>query len=229
LRFSSKLASRTTASQGPGREQDVQGDSSAEQLRAEQCRARQLNAEIQECVFELTGRIIGQAERLAQHLAIPAIFIKALTTLDSPMAMKDLGKRMHCDPSFVTAVADMLEKRGLARREAHPGDRRIKNLILTGDGSALKEHLEAELAARMPWSRGLNNDERAQLLALIRKMLSAEAAAGVPEPASRTATAGSPAAALSADTTTAAGIALSPAAEEVNISLGAPPATPAAG
>ena len=76
----------------------------------------QLNAQIQECVFELTGRIIGQAERLAQRLAIPGIAVKALHILDAPMAMKDLGKRMHCDPSFVTAVADMLEKRGLARR-----------------------------------------------------------------------------------------------------------------
>jgi DNA-binding MarR family transcriptional regulator len=140
-------------------------------------RTEQLNAEIQECVFELTGRIIGQAERLAQRLGIPVIFIKALTTLNAPMAMKDLGKRLHCDPSFVTAVADMLEKRGLARREAHSGDRRIKNLILTGDGNELKRRLESELAARMPWSRGLNDDERAQLLALIRKMLSAEALA----------------------------------------------------
>jgi DNA-binding MarR family transcriptional regulator len=140
-------------------------------------RTEQLNAEIQECVFELTGRIIGQAERLAQRLGIPVIFIKALTTLNAPMAMKDLGKRLHCDPSFVTAVADMLEKRGLARREAHPGDRRIKNLILTGDGSELKRRLESELAARMPWSCGLDDDERAQLLALIRKMLSAEAPA----------------------------------------------------
>jgi DNA-binding MarR family transcriptional regulator len=91
------------------------------------------------------------------------------------MAMKELGKRMHCDPSFVTSVADMLEKRGLARREAHPGDRRIKNLVLTGDGTCLKERVEAELTARMPWNRGLNDDERAQLLALIRKMLSADA------------------------------------------------------
>jgi DNA-binding MarR family transcriptional regulator len=87
-------------------------------------RTEQLNEDIQECVFELTGRMIGQAERVAQRLAVPAIFIKVLHTLDAPMAMKDLGKRMHCDPSFVTAVADMLEKRGLARREAHPGGSR---------------------------------------------------------------------------------------------------------
>ena len=50
------------------------------------------------------------------------------------MAMRDLGRQMHCDPSFVTAIADMLEKRGLARREASTADRRIKNLVLTREG-----------------------------------------------------------------------------------------------
>jgi DNA-binding MarR family transcriptional regulator len=138
----------------------------------------QLSAEIQDCVFELTGRIIGQVERIAQRLAVPAMFIKALHVLDAPMPMKDLGKRLHCDPSFVTAVADLLEKRGLARRTAHPADRRVKHLVLTGEGCDLKQRLEAELSARMPWNSGLTDDERAQLLALIRKMLSASPPAG---------------------------------------------------
>jgi MarR family transcriptional regulator, organic hydroperoxide resistance regulator len=141
-------------------------------------RTEQLNAQIEECLIELTGHMLGQAEKLAQRLSIPLIFIKALHTLDAPMAMKELGRRMHCDPSFVTSVADMLETRGLARREAHAGDRRIKNLILTGEGCDMRQRLEAELSARMPWNTGLNDDERAQLLALIRKMLRAEAPTG---------------------------------------------------
>ncbi len=122
--------------------------------------------------FELIGNIVGQAERLAQRLGVPVPFVKALHTLDCPMAMKELGKRMHCDPSFVTLVADMLEKRGLARREPHAADRRVKNLVLTEDGLALKRKVEEELSSRMPWNRALDEDERARLLALIRKMLS---------------------------------------------------------
>jgi DNA-binding MarR family transcriptional regulator len=192
----------------------------------------QLNAQIEDCVFELTGRMIGQVERIAQRLSVPAIFIKALHTLDAPMAMKDLGKRMHCDPSFVTAIADMLEKRGLARRAAHPGDRRVKHLTLTGEGCDLKQRLEAELSARMPWSSGLTDAERVQLLALIRKMLSAtppadEPVAGIGAPGPLTA------ASLSATTLGAAGLAGadpaatpagSPAtAREVEASLGAAP------
>jgi DNA-binding MarR family transcriptional regulator len=208
--------SRGPASE-PGQESGVQGES----------RTEQLNAEIQECVFELTGRIIGQAERLAQRLAIPVICLKALTTLDAPMAMKDLGKLMHCDPSFVTAVADMLEKRGLARREAHTGDRRIKNLILTCDGREMKRHLQAELGARMPWSRGLNDDERAQLLALIRKMLSADTSAGEADPGGDVAAAPSSPVATSPSkaTTDAASLPLTPTAGEVDITLGVTPAS----
>ena len=134
-------------------------------------RTDELNEEIQECVVELMGRGGGQAERVARALAMPAMLMKVMHTLDAPMAMKDLGKKMHCDPSFVTSVADLLEKRDLARREAHPGDRRIKNLVLTSQGRALKSRIEAEMAARMPWNSGLTDDERVQLLGLIRKML----------------------------------------------------------
>ena len=136
--------------------------------------ADQQATEIADCFFELIGNIVGQAEQLAHRLSIPAPFIKALVSLECPMAMKELGKRMHCDPSFVTLLADMLEKRGLARREAHPADRRVKNIVLTSEGEALKQRVEAEVTARMPWNRALNESERAQLLALIRKMLSAE-------------------------------------------------------
>lgn len=140
----------------------------------DQSRSDQLNRDVADGFFELIGRIVGQAEDLAQSLGLPAPFIKALHTLDCPMAMKELGKRMHCDPSFVTLVTDMLEKRGLARREPHAADRRVKNIVLTDEGIALKQKVEAEITARMPWNRALDDDERAQLLTLIRKMLSAQ-------------------------------------------------------
>jgi DNA-binding MarR family transcriptional regulator len=140
-------------------------------------RREQLDAEIQEGFRELIGRVIAISENLAQGLCVPGFFVKALYTLDKPMAMKDLGKRMHCDPSFVTVIADMLEKRGLATREPHPGDRRVKNLVLNDEGLQLKQRVESELAARMPWSTTLTPEEREQLLRLIRKMIGAHSPA----------------------------------------------------
>jgi MarR family transcriptional regulator, organic hydroperoxide resistance regulator len=136
-------------------------------------RSEQLDAEILNSLVGLIGQVMSYGEKLAQRFSFPSFFIKALHTLDCPMAMKELGRRMHCDPSFVTVIADGLEERGLARREAHPGDRRIKNLVLTDEGIELRRRVERELAAQMPWSKVLNQREREQLLALLRKMASA--------------------------------------------------------
>jgi MarR family transcriptional regulator, organic hydroperoxide resistance regulator len=143
--------------------------------------SEQLDAQIVDALGELIGRIIARGEQLARELGVPSYFVKVLHTLNCPMAMKELGQRMHCDPSFVTVVADMLEKRGLARREAHPGDRRVKNLVLTDAGVTLQRRVERELATRMPWSRALSAAEREQLLALIRKMINADDRAFTPQ------------------------------------------------
>ena len=138
----------------------------------EDARSEQLDTEILNCLAGLIGQVLAYGEKIAQRFSFPSFFIKALHTLDCPMAMKELGRRMHCDPSFVTVIADGLEERGLARREAHPGDRRIKNLVLTDEGIELRQRVERELAAQMPWSKILDQQEREQLLALLRKMAS---------------------------------------------------------
>jgi MarR family transcriptional regulator, organic hydroperoxide resistance regulator len=134
----------------------------------------QLDTEIFEAMGQLIEGVIGKFEQLAQGFGLPAFCVKALQALGAPMAMRDLGRQMHCDPSFVTAIADLLEKRGLARREASTVDRRIKNLVLTGEGMGLREQVQREFMARMPW-RCLDDEERACLLGLIRKMIRAEA------------------------------------------------------
>jgi DNA-binding MarR family transcriptional regulator len=77
---------------------------------------------------------------------------------------------MHCDPSFITGIADTLERHGLAARESDPGDRRVKRLVLTPAGAELKLRLEDEILARTPWRRALSTGERASLLALVHKM-----------------------------------------------------------
>jgi DNA-binding MarR family transcriptional regulator len=136
-------------------------------------RSEQLDADILGSLVDLIGQIAAHGEQMAQRLAFPGFFIKALHMLDCPMAMKELGKRLHCDPSFVTVIADGLEKRGLARREAYPGDRRIKNIVLTDAGQQMRQRLQRELAAQMPWSTVLSVEEREQLLVMLRKMASA--------------------------------------------------------
>jgi len=129
-----------------------------------------LDLEILDGVAGLVARLVSEGEALAKNAGIPAFVIKALHLLDSPLAMKDLGRRLHCDPSFVTGIADMLEQRGLAARESDPGDRRVKRLVLTPAGKELKQRLEDEILARAPWRQALSLEERTSLLALVHKM-----------------------------------------------------------
>jgi DNA-binding MarR family transcriptional regulator len=133
----------------------------------------QLDSEILDAMGDLITMLVGRGEKIAQRFGIPAFCLKALHVLNPSMALRDIGKYMHCDPSFVTSIADLLEKRGLARREASLADRRVKNLVLTDEGIGLREKVEREFMAAMPWNGALDNDERTCLLALIRKMTAA--------------------------------------------------------
>jgi len=146
----------------------------------------QLDGDLIDALAELIGMLVGRAEGIATRLGVPGVFLKALHRLDCPMAMKELGQRMHCDPSFVTSIADMLEQRGLATRESDPADRRVKRIALTPAGLALQQRVHGEILASLPWRQALDADERAELLGLVRKILAAPAAglAEQPGPAS---------------------------------------------
>ena len=129
-----------------------------------------LDLEILDSVAGLFAQLVAEGEALAKRLGIPVFVIKALHMLDNPLAMKDLGLRMHCDPSFITSIADTLEKHGLAVREPDPADRRVKRLVLTPAGAELKAPIEDEVLSRSPWRQRLSREQRASLLALIQTM-----------------------------------------------------------
>lgn len=130
-----------------------------------------LNQQITDTLGELFRHAHDLGQVIAAELGLTVSDTKALVMLEAPMTMKDLGLRMGCDPSFVTSVADALEKRGLARREPSLRDRRSKNIVLTSEGVTLRDRLCAELSARAPWCTTLDASERRCLLGLMRKML----------------------------------------------------------
>ena len=129
-----------------------------------------LDQEIFDAMTEFVAQLIQRGERLAERFDVPVSCMKAIRRLDAAVTMKDLGQRLHCDPSFVTMIADALEQRGLAKREANPADRRIKNLVLTPRGQEVKATLEHDMLGEMPWTAALSTDERETFLRLIRKM-----------------------------------------------------------
>jgi DNA-binding MarR family transcriptional regulator len=138
-----------------------------------------LDQDIFDAVTEFIGQLMRRGEQLSQRFDVPVSAVKALRRLDTPVPMKDLGQKLHCDPSFVTMIADTLEQRGLATREPNPADRRVKNLALTDRGLEVKAAMEQETLGLMPWTHALDRSEREQFLELVRKMSKALAAAPV--------------------------------------------------
>jgi DNA-binding MarR family transcriptional regulator len=53
-----------------------------------------------------------------------------------------LAERLHISPSWMVAVVDDLEARGLLERKPHARDRRVRNLHLTAAGKKLLRRAE---------------------------------------------------------------------------------------
>src|SRR5436853_3078768 len=58
-----------------------------------------------------------------------------------------LAERLHISPSWMVAIVDELEMRGLLERRPHARDRRVRNLHLTAAGKKLLR--QAERQARL--------------------------------------------------------------------------------
>jgi MarR family transcriptional regulator, organic hydroperoxide resistance regulator len=143
----------------------------AQPLTAEAVTDEQLNQQISDTLPELIKHVHELGQRIATEYGMTGSDAIALFKLDAPMTMKELGQRMGCDPSFITTIADALEKHGLARREPSLRDRRSKNIVLTPEGVTVRDKICAELTGRAPWCTALDTGERRCLLGLIRKML----------------------------------------------------------
>src|ERR671931_2688471 len=92
---------------------------------------------------ELCGLVNGLAQQIAGHVRQRAVTLglttaqaTALREMTGPMTMRELAERMSCEPSNATFVVDKLERQGLVERRPRPTDRRVRQLVLTADGTA---------------------------------------------------------------------------------------------
>lgn len=125
--------------------------------------------ELVDALKSVMGCLHAALEAVVQPIGMPPPQAVALRRIEGSLSMKELGQRMRCDASFITAIADSLEERGLVRREIDQQDRRIKNLVLTKKGAQLRDQLEQSLHM-VPALQALDADERRTLLGLLRKM-----------------------------------------------------------
>jgi DNA-binding MarR family transcriptional regulator len=118
---------------------------------------------------ELCGLVDGLSRQIGEHVRERAVKLGltapqaiALRELTGPMTMSELAERMSCEPSNATFIVDKLEKQHLIERRPHLTDRRAKQLVLTPEGTALRERLLELLIQDSPLA-GLTQQEQSTL------------------------------------------------------------------
>lgn len=95
---------------------------------------------------------------------------KLIRELARPQSQRELARRLHYDPSNITALADSMEARGLIERRPDASDRRFRLLALTPEGELLRAALETRLAEPPEFLNRLTPAEQKQLLQLLAKV-----------------------------------------------------------
>jgi DNA-binding MarR family transcriptional regulator len=104
-----------------------------------------------------------------------------------PRKMSELAQALFCDNSNVTGIVDRLEERGLVRREAAEGDRRVKLLVLTKEGERLRVEITKRMAEPPPPIASLSEKDQRALRDILKR-----AVEGISEPEVAEALAGKP-------------------------------------
>ncbi len=128
----------------------------------------------------MEGEAHDRVHRICAELGLSPPLLKAFVHLGSlddegGLRMSDLAETWGCDASYVTALADGLQERGLAERQPHPTDRRVKSIVLTAEGRAKRERA-LELLSQPPSAFApLSATEQRQLRGrLLQKLTAAD-------------------------------------------------------
>lgn len=134
---------------------------------------------VAEDAFERLRRVAFDGEHVERMAALglrlklsPGV-IKTLMRLGKTdgVSMGEMARSIGVDPSYITALVDDLDERGLARREPAPYDRRVKIIVLTDAGRAAATEIEQVLSVPPAAFAALSQAELRQLRDLLDKVL----------------------------------------------------------
>jgi DNA-binding MarR family transcriptional regulator len=122
------------------------------------------------------GEFIERMAGLSSRTSLSPGVIKTLMRLSKSdgISMGEMARGIGCDPSYITALVDDLDARGLARREAAPYDRRVKIIVLTEQGRVLADEISAVVAVPPASFSALSAAELRQLRDLLDKVIAAD-------------------------------------------------------
>jgi DNA-binding MarR family transcriptional regulator len=110
----------------------------------------------------ITGQDRLRALRLELDLGVgkSELLIKLAA---APMTLREVAQAVEVDPSAATVAVDLLERRGLVQRRAHPDDKRRKLVHLTDAGVRAAATAQRILTDPPPALAALNADDIAAL------------------------------------------------------------------
>ncbi len=114
-------------------------------------------------LFRLIVSQRGRVPSVAAEFELSPMQAHVLRLLepDAPLPMRSLARTLCCDASNVTGIVDRLEERGLVRRQESAADRRMKMLVVTKRGNAVRLRMLERLAeAPEPIARLSADDQR---------------------------------------------------------------------
>ncbi len=124
---------------------------------------------------------LGEDNHTRMHDACEALgltpgLVRAVLSmpLEEAIPMRSLSRQWRCDASYVTALVDGLEQRGIVERRAHPTDRRAKTIVLTAEGQRVKDALLARLHEPPACFEVLTAEEQAVLRDVMAKAAAAD-------------------------------------------------------
>ncbi len=107
---------------------------------------------------------------MAQEFELAPQQMIALRMLGAgPRKMSELAQALFCDNSNVTGIVDRLEERGLVRREAAEGDRRVKLLVLTKEGERMRVEITKRMAEPPPPIASLSEKDQRALRDILKR------------------------------------------------------------
>jgi DNA-binding MarR family transcriptional regulator len=131
---------------------------------------------LRQIAFE--GEHMERMAELGRRTSLSPGVIKTLMRLSRAdgVSMGEMARSLGCDPSYITALVDDLDERGLARREPSPADRRVKSIVLTAAGRTLAEEIQGIMSVPPSTFAALTPAELQQLVGLLDKVLRADRA-----------------------------------------------------
>lgn len=141
-------------------------------------RRAELAGAVAEVLLQVAAAIRDRIESKVAALGLTPAVARALYQLDPdrPLHARDLAELLACDRSNITALVDRLEQTGLVLRRVDPADRRVKTLVVTDAGRAVRRQLREAFAGCAELLGPLSDKDLATLHRLCSTLVGAAAA-----------------------------------------------------